>query len=324
MAGMAVAVGHDVQAEEFYKGKTIKVVIRSSADGGGNDFYGRLMARHMPKYIPGTPNAIPINMPGASGIVAANYMHNRAKRDGTEIAILARAIAIAQATKLKGVQYDVRNLIPMGSVASDTAVFLVTANSPIKTLKDLKRDGAEIKYATTGASGGAYQRGMVLKQDGYPLRMITGYGSNSEKMLALIRGEVEMTAGSYETVISSVKEEKFRLIGKLGPVSEDMPKGLVDMRDILIPPQRALATLLVAPLEAGRPFYMPPEVPADRVAILRTAFKKAIADPQFLAEAKRAAKTISFTDPEQMRATNREVLAVSPDVMERFRKLGRD
>lgn len=311
-------------AQDFFKGKSIKVVIRSTAGDGGNDFYGRLMARHMPRHIPGNPGTIPINMAGASGVVAANYIYSRAKRDGTEIGILARAIAVAQRTKTKGVQYDVRELIPLGSVANDTAVFFVTKASKLNSLKDLKRDGPEVLFAATGTSGGPYQRAMLLKLDGYPIKIITGYASNAEKVLAMMRGEVEMSAGSIETVIGSVREEKFRIVGMLGAPHPDMPPNVPDLREVLGPDQRALATLLLAPLEAGRPFYAPPNVPPDRVTMLRAAFAKAISDPQLLDEARRAQKNITPTDPERMAKTNLEVLAAPDAVVENFKKIGTD
>jgi len=311
-----------VSAADFYKGKTIKVIIRSSA-GGGNDYYGRLMARHMPRFIPGNPNTIPINMKGAGGIVAANYMYNQAKRNGTEIAILSRAIALVQRTKTKGVQYDVRKMIPLGSTASNTAVFLVGPSSKLKSLKDIKRGGRTITVGTTGPGGGAYQRSMVLKLDGYPMKIITGYGSNGEKVLSVARGDVEMTAGSFETMDAAIREEKFRIIGKLGAPHPGVPKGTPDLRDVVSKDRRVLASLLVAPLEAGRPFYTTPDVPADRVKILRNAFAKALQDPKLLTESKKARKTISPADPEQMRNTNADILGASDKIMEQFKKLMR-
>ncbi len=319
-ATAVAALPAPVVAADFYKGKTLKVIIRSSA-GGGNDYYGRLMARHMPRFMPGTPKAIAINMKGAGGIVAANYIYNQAKRDGTEIAILSRAIALVQRTKTKGVQYDVRKMIPLGSTASNTAVFLVGQSSKLKSLKDIKRGGRVITVGTTGPGGGAYQRSMVLKLDGFPMKIITGYGSNGEKVLSVARGDVEMTAGSFETMRSAIREEKFRIIGKLGAPHPEVPKGTPDLRDVVSSARRQLASLLVAPLEAGRPFYTTPGVPADRVKILRTAFAGVLSDPKALGEAKKARKTISPLDPEQMRQTNEDILGASEEIMEQFKKL---
>jgi tripartite-type tricarboxylate transporter receptor subunit TctC len=317
--GLSVAP-EPVLAADYYKGKTIKVIIRSSA-GGGNDFYGRLLARHMPRHIPGTPRSISINMKGAGGIVAANYLHNRAKKNGTEIAILSRAIAIVQRTKNKGVLYDLNKLIPLGSPASNTAVFVVGKKSSLNSLKDLKRGGKVFKVGTTGPGGGAYQRSMVLKLDGYPLKIITGYGSNGEKVLSVARGDVEITAGSFETMESAIREEGFKIIGKLGSPHPRIDPSVPDLRDVVTADRRKLASLLVAPLEAGRPFYTAPKVPADRVKILRAAFDAALKDPKLLAEAKKARKGISPTSWKQMRTTNRDILGASDKIMSEFKKL---
>jgi tripartite-type tricarboxylate transporter receptor subunit TctC len=307
-------------AESFYKGKTIKVIIRSGP-GGGNDYYGRLLARHMPRHIPGNPKAIPVNMSGAGGIVAANYLYNRAKRDGTEIAILSRAIAIVQRTGTVGVKYDVRKLIPLGSPASSTAVILASKTSKLRSLRDLKRGGRKYKVGTTGPGGGAYQRSMVLKLDGYPMEIITGYGTTGDKVMSVARGEVELTAGSYETMRTAIKEEGFRVIGKLGAPHPEIPASVPDLRDVVSPNLRALASLLAAPLEAGRPFFTAPNVPADRVKILRTAFAKALKDPKLLVEAKKARKKISSMDPEQMAKTQVDILNASDKIMSEFKKL---
>ena len=319
-AGGFMAASPAASAESFYKGKTLKVIIRSSP-GGGNDFYGRLMARHMPRHIPGNPRTISVNMRGAGGIVAANYMHNRAKRDGSEIAILSRAIAVVQRTGTMGVKYDVRNLIPLGSTASNTAVFLVAKKSPLNSLRDIKRGGRTILVGTTGPGGGAYQRSMVLKLDGFPMKIITGYGSNGEKVLSVARGDVEMTAGSFETMRTSIKEEGFKIIGKLGSPHPEIDPKTPDLRDVVSADRRKLASLLVAPLEAGRPFYTTPKVPADRVKILRAAFAKALKDPKLLGEAKKARKNISPASPKQMQATNADILGASDEIMAQFKKL---
>ncbi len=317
---LGAGAGPAAAADGFYKGKTLRVIIRSSP-GGGNDYYGRLMARHMPRHLPGRPNSIPINMKGAGGIVAANYMHNRAKRDGTEIAILSRAIAVVQRTKTKGVMYDVNNLIPLGSTSSNTAVFLVKQSSKLMSLKDINRGGRVITVGTTGPGGGAYQRSMVMKLDGFPMKIITGYGSNGEKVLSVARGDVEMTAGSYETMRTAIKEEKFRIIGKLGGHHPELPPGLVDLRDVVSKERRALATLLVAPLEAGRPFYTTPKVPASRVKMLRAAFVAALKDPKLIAEAAKARKTLEPLTWQQMVQTNKEILEASDEIMDQFKKL---
>lgn len=318
--GLAMAPETVTAQEGFYAGKTLKVVIRSGP-GGGNDFYGRLLARHMPRHIPGNPDTIPVNMPGGGGIVAANYLTNRAKRDGSEIAILSRALAIVQRSKATGVKYDVRKLIPLGSPASSTAVLLLAKDHPVNDLGEIKARGETVRMSTTGPGGGAYQRSMVLKLDGYPMDVVTGYVGTDEKVLAVVRGEVHGTAGSYESMRTAIREEGLKPIAYLGSPHPELDPKLNDMRQYLSPNGRALASLLAAPLEAGRPFFTAPGVPADRVAVLRAAFKKAVQDPALLAEAKKAGRDISYTDPKQMEATYKDILDASDEVMAQFKKL---
>ena len=125
-------------ADSFYKGKKLKMIIRS-APGGGYDFYARLVLRHITRHIPGNPTGIAVNMEGASGIVATNYLMNRAKRDGSEIAIVSREIATQQRLGTAGVKYDVNKLITIGSAASLSAVYVIKRDHPINSMKDLRR-----------------------------------------------------------------------------------------------------------------------------------------------------------------------------------------
>lgn len=305
--------------ESFYKGKTIKVVIRSSP-GGGYDFYGRLLARHIPRHIPGNPNAIPVNMPGAGGIVATNYLMNRAKRDGTEIAILNRELAIAQRTKAKGVKYDARQLIPIGSAASSTSVIVLDGNHPVKNIADLKKYGKVVKLAVTGPGSGSYQRAAMLKFDGFPVESITGYASSQERFLAIARGEVQGTVNSYESTSAAIEEQGLVPIAYLGnrhPALEGVP----NLRSVLSEKGRQLASLMAAPMTAGRPFFTTPKAPADRVSALRAAFKASLADPKLLADAKKAKRSITWTDPKEMESINNDILDASDDVMAQFKKL---
>jgi tripartite-type tricarboxylate transporter receptor subunit TctC len=302
----------------FYKGKTIKIVVRSDP-GGGYDVYGRLVSRHISKYIPGNPRTIVINMPGAGGIVAANYMANRARRDGTEIAILSRELAISQRLQQIGVNYDVRTLIPIGSAAGETRVFTLRSDLPIKTLGDLKKFPKTVKFSATGPGAGSFQFVKLLEFDGFPVKVITGYSGTPERILAVLRGDVEGTVGTYGSLRNSIDEGQLKAIARLGvavPVLD-----LSDARNFLSPEARGLASLMAAPLVAGRPFFTPPGVPPDRVKILREAFQKAMKDPELLAEAKRGRRDISPATAEEMERVYLSILGAPESVVARFKKL---
>jgi len=303
----------------FYKGKTLKLTVRSGP-GGGYDFYGRLVARHITRHLPGKPRVIVINMPGAGGIVATNYLANRAKRNGTEMAIINREAALAQRLKTKGVKYDIRKLIAVGSTSSSTAVYALAKNHPVNTLARLKAHKKTVKFSATGRGGGNFQRIMLLKLSGYPTTPITGYSGTSERVLAIVRGDVAGTSGSYESLTRSIKESGLKLIAHIGNAHPDL-KGVPDVRKGLTNNGRKLAALIAAPMAAGRPFMTTPAVPKDRVAALRGAFKAALSDPALLKEAKKARRSVSWTDPRVMEEVYADIMGASDEVIAQFKKL---
>jgi len=312
LMGFAASVP-EAGAASFYQGKTIKVVIRSKP-GGGYDFYGRLIIRHMARHIPGNPDMIAVNMPGAGGIVAANYLMNRAKRDGTEIGVLTRELALAQRTGATGVRYDVREMIPLGSAASSTFLVLLAKDHPVKTIQQLRDYKKTVLLAATGPGSGSYQWASLLKYDGFPVKVISGYSGGQERFLAIERGDVQGTANSYESSQLAVKEHGFVPIFYVGAKVPAL-KGVPNVNTALTEKGAQLAALMSAPLTAGRPFFTTPGVPADRVKILRAAFKAALFDPQLLKEAERTKRNVSWSDPEEMDAINRKILQASDEVI---------
>ncbi|MBK17271.1 MAG: hypothetical protein CMM52_00320 [Rhodospirillaceae bacterium] len=300
-------------AQGFYKGKTVKMIIRS-APGGGYDFYGRLLARHMPKYIPGKPKFVVINMPGAGGIVAANYMANRAKKNGTEIAILTRELALAQRTKAVGVKYDLSKLNAIGSAASSTFMIVMGKNQPIKTYKQLKAAKKTIRFAATGPGSGSYQYPALLKQDGFNVKIISGFSGGQNRFLAIERGDVHGTANSYESTRKAIQELGLIPVAYNGAPNAAL-KGVPHMGSLLSKQGQQLAALLGAPLAAGRPFFTTGGVPSGRLKILRSAFKSALHDKDLLKEAKRAKRNVAWTAPALMERINGEILGASDKVI---------
>lgn len=316
--GLSTATSPAVAQDASYKGETLTVIIRSNP-GGGYDFYGRLMSRHMPKYLPGNPESIVQNMSGAGGIVAANYMQRRAKRDGTEIAVLARDFAIAQRVGANGVAYDAKDLIPIGSPATEVWAWVARGDLPVKDLTELATYDKTVKFSGTGPGSGSVQKVRFLRNEGMPVEVVTGYDGTEEKVLAIIRGEVDATSGSYGTLKQFVKEEGLKPLGRIGkhPDLAHVP----DVRDILSEDGKAIARLMAASQVAGRPFVTAPEVPAARVKLLRTSFREALKDPQLLKEAARAKRPISFVSGEEMAEIYRDVLDTPDRVVDEFKKL---
>ena len=315
IAGIAAWSGINAlpaNADGFYKGKKIKMIVRS-APGGGYDFYGRLLARHMPKYISGNPKMIVINMPGAGGIVAANYMANRAKKDGTEVAILTRELALSQRTKAVGVKYDLKKLSALGSAASSTFLIVMGKNQPIQTYQQLKNSKKTIRFAATGPGAGSYQYPALLKLDGFNVKIISGFSGGQNRFIAIERGDVHGTANSYESTRKAIKE--LGLIPILYNGAPHPALKVPHMGELLSEQGKALAALLGAPLAAGRPFFTTSGVPADRLKTLRAAFKAALNDKDLLKEAKRAKRNIAWTAPALMEKINASILGASDKVI---------
>ena len=316
--GLIVSETPAFAADGYYKGKTLKVVVRS-APGGGYDFYGRLISRHMPRYIPGNPGVIVQNMPGAGGIVAANYMAQRAKRNGTEIAILTRELALAQRVGEIGVKYDLRKLNAIGSATSSTFLMVLHRNHAVKTYAQLKNHNKIVRFAATGPGAGSYQYPSILKSDGFPVKIISGIIGGQARFLSIERGDTHGTANSYESTRKALEEFKLNVFVYNGAPHPAL-KGVPHISTQLSKNGKAIAALMAAPLAAGRPFYTTPGVPKNRLKILRSAFKAALSDPKLLKEAKRAKRNIRYTNPKVMASIANQVLGASDDVIKRFKE----
>ncbi len=316
--GAAVSAAPDTAVAASWKGKTFNVVIRSSP-GGGYDFYGRLIARHMPKYLPGKPRSIATNMSGAGGIVAANYLMNRAKRDGSVIAILTRAVTLAQKMGEPGIKYDVAKLNPIGSTTAATWVWVIDGKHPVKSLSDLRKYKGVVKFSGTGRGSASYQRVKMLEVDGYPVRVITGYDGNEEKTLAIARGDVQATSGSYESLRTFIKDNNLTIVGRMG--KHPGTAGAEQATEVMSKNGAAMAAFASAQDFAGRPFFGPPALKSDVLKALRAAFRDALKDKDLLTEAKKAKRSISYTSGEDMAAVYAKILNAPPSVVTAFKGL---
>ncbi|MFM1814322.1 MAG: hypothetical protein RLZ98_1017 [Pseudomonadota bacterium] len=315
-----IPVSPATAAEPSWKGKVLSIYIRSGA-GGGYDYYGRLVGRHMQKHLDGNPTIRIINMPGAGGIVAANFLMTRAKKDGTDIAVLSRALTIAQLLKAKGVQYDAGKLTAIGSPAGETWVWVVRGDHPVKSLSALRKwKGDPLKFSGTGKGAASYQRVKMLEFDGYPVSVITGYSGTEEKNLAVARGEVQATSGSYESMRAFIRDQKLTIVGRMG--NHEETRHAESARDIATPKGRPMILFAEAPEVAARPFFGPPDLKPEVTKALRTAFTKAMQDPALIAEAAKANKTLSYTSAEDLEAIIKETLAAPAEIVEAFKAMG--
>jgi tripartite-type tricarboxylate transporter receptor subunit TctC len=312
LIALGISVPVLAQDAPYYEGKTINVVIRSTP-GGGYDFYGRLIARHLGKHIPGNPEVIPVNRPGAGGLVAANYMYEQAPNDGTEILIASRELALSERLGYDGVRYKTAELIPIGNIARTTRVIYARPETDLTSLDDLVNDDTTFKWGTTGPGSGDFQLARILTNAGLPIETVTGYAGSQGYTMGVIRGEVDGASGSYSSAKTVIEDEGLTIIAKLGnhPDLVDVQ----DVRDLLEGDSRVLANILATPLLAGRPFFTAPGTPDEPVQILREAFSQAANDPELISEAERAERGVGYTAPEEMADLYQEILNAPDSVI---------
>ncbi len=313
--GLTAVTQSVVADENFYEGKTLSVVIRSTP-GGGYDEYGRLIARHIGKHIPGNPNVIAVNRPGAGGMVATNYMFNEAPQDGTEILIVSRDFVFAERVGVSGVRYDSLDFNYIGNAASDAAVYMSHEDSPVRSLADLEEFPETFTFSASGRSGGTYVSMLIFQAGGYDVDIITGFEGSSDQVLAVLRGDVRGMTASYSSVRDVIRDEGFNVFAKMGDAEglEDVE----DLRDYLEGDALALAQVQMASRLASRPFITGPDVPQDRVRILQEAFKATLEDPEFLADAERAGRPADYLGPDEMRELYEGTMNAPDSVIEAF------
>jgi tripartite-type tricarboxylate transporter receptor subunit TctC len=312
------------QAQPFYEGKTI-TIITSTGAGGGYDVTARLVARHMPRYIPGNPTMIVQNMPGGGNVIATNYLYTVAPKDGTVIATLHNAMPLHQVLDGNGVRYDVSKFNWLGSTGSENEVVFTWHTTGVTTFEEAKKK--EVILGGTGAGSGIVIIPIAMNNLlGTKFKIVMGYKSSEDLNLAIQRGEVEARAFSMASVKGQrsdwVKDKKINFIAQAGnhraheipdvPLLTELAKN-DEHRDIL--------KLISSPPGLGRPFAAPPDIPADRLAILRKAFRETLTDKAFLDEAEKLKIEIDPVSAEEITQIIRDVVNASPAVVAKAKEL---
>ena len=292
-AAMCFGLASAARAQEpFYRGKTVTFLI-SHAPGGGFDLYARLYARHLSKHLPGEPAIVVRNMPGAAGVVMANYMATQAATDGTVFGLGPGALVTAALFGMPGARYDARKFNWLGSMSTEVAVTVAWHNSPIKTAEDLRTK--ELVVGGGGATDGSVIFPLAVdKLLGLKIKVIPGYNGTAAIALAMERGETAgIGAWNYSSIMASkpswLSEKKINILAQLSlephPDLPNVPTVLDLSSD---EKQRRLLKLVFAQSAVGRAIYAPPGLPDERVKQLRDAFDAIMVDPEFLADAKKS------------------------------------
>jgi tripartite-type tricarboxylate transporter receptor subunit TctC len=309
---------------DFYRDKRINLIV-SFGTGGTYGLYGRIVADHITRHLHGNPKVIVQHMPGAGGIVATNHLFNIAPKDGTTVGMLFKDMALAQVVQPESVRYDARRFNWVGSVNQYYAVVMTWAASGADSLETARN--REVIMASSGPG----HHGTVLAQAmndllGTRFRSITGYDGAGAMHLAMERGEVHARIGSWESIKTGqagwIKENKIHLIAQAGiSKAPDLPQVPLVLDLVKDPADRAMIELIDSGSIVGWSLTLPPETPKDRVAAWRTAFDALMKDPEFLAAAKKANADVDPKSGAEISAVIDRVLASSPQVFERVRKI---
>ncbi len=309
----------ETQAAPYYEGKRLKVLVGFSP-GGGYDRMARLLAKHLPKYIPGKPTVVIENMEGASSMLAANHTYNIAKADGLTVTSFARGLFFAQLTKAEGVKFDSRKFSWIGSPAVEAIVLTLRTDIPYRTVDDLKKAKEPIPLAGMGAATTDTQFGILLKEFvGLNLRMIL-YPSSAEGMLAIERKEVDGRSGSYSSLKPYIQRGLVRPILR-GRVSEPGIEQLPVSENLATDQKgKTILGMFTSVDQMGRPYVAPPGTPAEIMTILRDAFAKTTRDPGFLDDAKKAEASVQFTPADECMKTLNEFFNQPDEIVREFSK----
>jgi tripartite-type tricarboxylate transporter receptor subunit TctC len=304
---------------DFYRGKTVSIVI--GAKTGSLAIAAQLVSHHIYKHIPGNPTVIFRQMPGAAHMNATNQIYNVAEADGLTILAANPNVAMSQLAKIPQVRFDVRKFEWLGSSGPDGAMFSIRADLPYKTFKEFRDSGKELIVGTTGPGSNAYDMPLLLKEfAGAKLRLVKGYAANSDILLAVERKEADGWAALANTIKSGIDRGAVRaLVRTRAPVPgfNDLP---TDESLTTDPIGKSLMALRGIPLSIGRAFAVRQGTPADRVAILRQALAKTIADPQFQEEAKKAQIDMEYISAQDVIKGFDEMMNQSPQVLAAMNK----
>jgi len=318
-AWLVLSTGLAQGQANFYEGKTITITI--GAKSGSLAIAAQVVAHHLGKYLPGNPAVVVQLMPGAAHLLATNNVFNVAKPDGLTILAANPNVAIAQLSKVEQVRFDVRKFQWLGSSGADGVAFSIRSDLPYKTFDELKKSDRELIAGTTGPGSNAHDFPLLLKEfAGLKLKLVSGYPANSDVLLAVERKEVDSWSALATTIKLAADRGAVRPLvrGRVAapgfenlPVDEDLATSALG---------KSLMAIKSIPGAIGRAFAVAPGTPADRFAMLRDAFAKAVKDPELIAEAKKAKINMHLISHEQVQKDFNALLNQTPETLKEMGK----
>lgn len=320
------------QNASFYEGKTIRIIVGSES-GGLYDLWARLFAKHMPKHIPGNPNMIVQNMPGAGGLTATNYLYGLTKADGLTLGMLQAHRYMQQLTGLEEAKFDLRKFHWIGTMEKTEVMFFIRADAPYKSFDDVLKSGEPLRCGATGSTDGTYLLAKLFEETlRAKFNLVVGYQSGNAIDLAMEKGEVicrgMIVTGHFsrEPFVTWHKKDFDRHLAQSGQKRDPRMGEVPTLGELMdkyktTDMSRRVAQVILAGNEYGRPMVTPPNVPSDRVRVLREAYSKALKDSQLVAEAKQSKLEIEPASGEELQTLTERVMNQPAEVIERVKRL---
>ena len=312
-------------AEEFYRGKVVRVIVGFPA-GGGFDLHARILAEYLPRYIPGEPKIIVENMPGASTARAASYVYNVGPQNGTVLGIYHQGLLANQVLDVQAGDFDVTKFNWIGRMGTQLSVGLAWHTSGVRTIEDAKTK--EIVFGATAPTATSAMVPRALNAvAGTKFKIVPGYQGSSDMYLAMERGETHgMATGVWFDL--GRDHADWLNAGKVAVLFQISTKRIADLPNVPALPDlaageddRKILELLASTEDMGRAFAAGPKVPADRVAVLRTAFAKMMADPEFLKDSAARNFEIAFLHGNELQALVANIGRFPPELTAKARKV---
>jgi tripartite-type tricarboxylate transporter receptor subunit TctC len=313
----ALAVTPALAQAPSLAGKNVTMVI-GFGPGGGYDLWGRVVARHIGKHLPGNPSVVPQNMPGAGSYNAANHIYNIAPKDGTVMGIIARDAALGPITGATGARFDPTKLTWLGTPTTETKV-------KVKEVDDLYTK--ELIVGDTGVGTGTHSYPKALNALlGMKFKIIGGFPSSSDVFLAMERGEVDGICESLDSVSGKrpewLPQKKVTILFQGGEQPNPELKGIPFVNDLAKnADDKTAIEFLYAGQGIGRPFIAPPDMPADRVKMVQEAFSATMKDPEFAADAKKQKLDVDPEDGEHLAALIKKIYATPKPIVDKIGEL---
>ena len=322
----ACALSFPVHADpvsDFYAGRTISVMV-GFGPGGGYDLYARALARHFGAHVPGHPNVVVQNVPGAAGLGLANSLYNVSPKDGTVFGTFNRTIPLEPLLDGSKAQFDPLKFSWLGSPSNEVSACVGWHSARAKSIDDLRT--TEMLMAGTGPAADATMYPTLFSNVlGLKFKVINGYQGAADSLLAMERGEIEgFCPWGWASIESThpdwLRDHKINVLMQLGmrkhPAHPDVPL-VLDLAKTQA--DRQALELMMSPTLFARPFAAPPGVPADRLQALRAAFKETVQDPAFIADADKGKLEIEYVSDAEIVAVLKQLYATPREVVERVK-----